>query len=170
MYIRKKIAIISAWPIKSQISGVITSPIEGIHELETPAVIDAINTGGKHRSTCPRQHLPVTEDSRQGLKPSQRTIKLTIRIINIYRSHRTPSHRVLNGASVITATEDLLMCSMNAANANWYYYCMESTFPLSWNLPRNSRCRPTINSISFIHSGCWNIGRLCKRAQCIGYR
>jgi hypothetical protein len=28
---------------------------EGIRELETPAVIDAINTGGKHRSTCPRQ-------------------------------------------------------------------------------------------------------------------
>jgi hypothetical protein len=25
---------------------------EGIRELETPAVIDAINTGGKHRSTC----------------------------------------------------------------------------------------------------------------------
>jgi hypothetical protein len=45
---------------------------EGIRELETPAVIDAINTGGKHRSTCPRQppgilELAVTDDSEQGL-------------------------------------------------------------------------------------------------------
>jgi hypothetical protein len=31
--------------------------MEGIRELETPALIDAINTGGKHRSTCPRQPL-----------------------------------------------------------------------------------------------------------------
>jgi hypothetical protein len=45
---------------------------EGIRELETPAVIDAINTGGKHRSTCPRQppgilELAVTDASEQGL-------------------------------------------------------------------------------------------------------
>jgi hypothetical protein len=46
---------------------------EGIRELETPAVIDAINTGGKHRSACPRQppgilELDITDDSEQGLK------------------------------------------------------------------------------------------------------
>jgi len=46
--------------------------LEGIRELETPAVIDAINTGGKHRSTCPRQpsgilEFSVTDDSEQGL-------------------------------------------------------------------------------------------------------
>jgi len=46
--------------------------LEGIRELETPAVIDAINTGGKHRSTCPRQppvilELAVTDDNEQGL-------------------------------------------------------------------------------------------------------
>jgi len=45
---------------------------EGIRELETPAVIDAINTGGKHRSTCPRQppvilEFAVTDDNEQGL-------------------------------------------------------------------------------------------------------
>jgi hypothetical protein len=33
--------------------------LEGIRELETPAVIDAINTGGKHCSMCPRQPLLV---------------------------------------------------------------------------------------------------------------
>jgi len=38
--------------------------------LETPAVIDAINTGGKHRSACPRQpsgilEFAVTDDSEQ---------------------------------------------------------------------------------------------------------
>jgi hypothetical protein len=32
-----------------------TFRFEGIRELETPAVIDAINTGGKPRSTCSRQ-------------------------------------------------------------------------------------------------------------------
>jgi len=45
---------------------------EGICELETPAVIDAINTGGKHRSTCPHQppvilEFAVTDDNEQGL-------------------------------------------------------------------------------------------------------
>ena len=42
---------------------------EGIRELETLAVIDAINTGGKHRSTCPRQppEFAVTDDNEQGL-------------------------------------------------------------------------------------------------------
>jgi len=45
---------------------------EGIRELETPVVIDAINTGGKHRSTCPRQppvilEFAVTDDNEQGL-------------------------------------------------------------------------------------------------------
>ena len=47
-------------------------PHEGIRELETPAVIDAINTGGKYRSTCPRQPLgilefAVTDGSKHGL-------------------------------------------------------------------------------------------------------
>jgi len=37
------------------VSEILVRPREGIRELETPAVIDAINTGGKHRSTCPRQ-------------------------------------------------------------------------------------------------------------------
>jgi hypothetical protein len=49
--------------------------LEGICELETPAVIEAINTGGKHRSTCPRQppgilEFAVKDDSEQGLKKS----------------------------------------------------------------------------------------------------
>jgi len=40
--------------------------------LETPAVIDAINTGGKHRSTCPCQppvilEFAVTDDNEQEL-------------------------------------------------------------------------------------------------------
>jgi hypothetical protein len=46
--------------------------LEDIREflMEPPAVIDAINTGGKHRSTCPRQpprilELAVTDDSEQ---------------------------------------------------------------------------------------------------------
>ena len=46
--------------------------LEGIRELETPAVIDAINTGGKHRNTCPRQppailEFAVTDDNEWGL-------------------------------------------------------------------------------------------------------
>jgi len=41
--------------------------LEGIRELETPAVIDAINTGGKH---CPRQppgilEFGITDDSEE---------------------------------------------------------------------------------------------------------
>jgi hypothetical protein len=45
---------------------------EGIHELETPAVIDAINTGSKPHSTCPHQppvilEFAITNDNEQGL-------------------------------------------------------------------------------------------------------
>jgi hypothetical protein len=52
------------------------NPPEGIRELETPAVIDAINTGGKHRGTCPHQppgilEFAVTDDSEQGLNKTQ---------------------------------------------------------------------------------------------------
>jgi len=46
--------------------------LEGIHELETLAVIDAINTGGKHCSMCPCQppgilEFGITDDSEEGL-------------------------------------------------------------------------------------------------------
>ena len=47
--------------------------VEGIRELETPAVIDAINTAGKHRRTCPLGtyilELVVVDDGEQRLEP-----------------------------------------------------------------------------------------------------
>ena len=98
---------------------------------------------------------------------SQHTLKLINGILVVQRNINWSHHPLLNGTLVTTAASwrflrywnsvaawrDLLICTLNAPKANWYYYYMEFMSPLCQNLPRNSGSRLTINSIYCMQSG-----------------